>query len=388
MKKMITMILAAALLTGCNSAATQPMQPQNDFTMCGVTVTGDQADNQWHSGTPLTDIAEKLLKERYDEDFTAEQMVYYDEYSLCIRFQAHPVSDPDLVFRYGLTGQETPELSYDEYYTILHKGDVSALFAPTLSVIGLTEEDIDITCHLEKGTAATEAILRNGENHVYLNFPDEESAKAARDKRQEFCQRVLDCLHPRDTYFHTQVNGKTVPYDFSLCSGSEGELFFVNCWLDDKKFDKIPLNDIPAIICSERTYIEDVQTIVKFVDREGNFYSIDDEEFCHASNAKLIAALIDGELEKFRTGRTCDQETLMQQYYTLQEAANYGETALNEPTELPDVEDPKSAQASGYCVDSNGEFHTVTMYKYTCMTRIYSTNEKINELYKWFNKKE
>ena len=87
MKKIITIILAAALLTGCNSAATQPMQPQNDFTMCGVTVTGDQADNQWHSGTPLTDIAEKLLKERYDEDFTAEQMVYYDEYSLCIRFQ-------------------------------------------------------------------------------------------------------------------------------------------------------------------------------------------------------------------------------------------------------------------------------------------------------------
>ncbi|MBQ3916103.1 MAG: lipoprotein, partial [Ruminococcus sp.] len=39
MKKMITIILAAALLTGCNSAATQPMQPQNDFTMCGVTVT-------------------------------------------------------------------------------------------------------------------------------------------------------------------------------------------------------------------------------------------------------------------------------------------------------------------------------------------------------------
>ncbi|MBR2283123.1 MAG: hypothetical protein IJ874_01720 [Ruminococcus sp.] len=249
MKRLLIPLLCTLLLAGCANPVTGD-EFVSTVTIGGVEITGDTADSQPHTGTELTALAERLLKEKYGEDFRAAQTVYYDEFSLIVDITAHPVSDPELEFRVNIPYGETPEIRSDTYYTRLHEDEESEIFFSAISGMELPIEKLTVSDYIEPGTEISQDMFRGREIAVYIYLPDGDSAQQVIDERVEICRRVRDRLSPLSCNFFLKTgsgddhSAYTDYSSFMMCRNYQAEDGWyetaVVCWIDDE-FTALPV---------------------------------------------------------------------------------------------------------------------------------------------------
>ena len=118
---------------------------------------------------------------------------------------------------------------------------------------------------------------------------------------------------------------------------------------------------------------------VTFFDKEGNYYTSDNIDFCILS--------FEDKIEYFRSGgenikklpQTCGKAEIEKQSRLL-----YGlKSELEYPEVMPAVEAGESSLYGLYYGD-DGKLCTVTLHKNKCMTDIYSKDSTANEIYEWY----
>lgn len=119
---------------------------QESFTVGGIEVSASEA-YQTLTDTELTDAVERLLADKYGEEFCCEQYIYYEEFSLLMDLTAYPAADPELRFAVDVRGADQLELWWDKYYNELYREDVDRYIYEAVASDGIGQEEIFVNLH-------------------------------------------------------------------------------------------------------------------------------------------------------------------------------------------------------------------------------------------------
>lgn len=119
---------------------------QESFTVGGIEVSASEA-YQTLTDTELTDAVERLLSDKYGEEFCCEQYIYYEEFSLLMDLTAYPAADPELRFAVDVRGADQLELWWDKYYNELYREDVDRYIYEAVASDGIGQEEIFVNLH-------------------------------------------------------------------------------------------------------------------------------------------------------------------------------------------------------------------------------------------------
>lgn len=126
---------------------------------------------------------------------------------------------------------------------------------------------------------------------------------------------------------------------------------------------------------------------IGFYDRNGQFYTSDNQEVCSMRLRELVRAYEAGELEGKikRSWRTCDADELFENYRKLCEVSKneavkivYPDVDVGMPAVLDDI-----IEWYGIYYDKGGELQAICIHRRNI--RDYDTNnEQANEIYAWY----
>ncbi|MDE6714022.1 MAG: hypothetical protein K2K20_09820 [Lachnospiraceae bacterium] len=167
---------------------------QESFTVGGIEVSASEA-YQTLTDTELTDAVERLLEEKYGEEFCCEQYIYYEEFSLLMDLTAYPAADPELRFAVDVRGADQLELWWDKYYNELYREDVDRYIYEAVASDGIGQEEIFVNLHGMMTTTgvSAETFYQQGMN-IMICIPE--------DRVEEVQGSIQDIIE--DIYEKTQ----------------------------------------------------------------------------------------------------------------------------------------------------------------------------------------
>lgn len=144
--------------------------------------------------------------------------------------------------------------------------------------------------------------------------------------------------------------------------------------------------NVPDIVFMERVYNDNNGFIsIAFTDSNSNYYSSVDKEVCNLSFAELVDRYRSGGLDGRITQKGYyNTDGLRDNYEKLCNAVHQDDCDIVYPEMLPDVE-TESYSWYGLYYDENNELKSQIIHVNECMTSLYSANDTINEIYKWYN---
>lgn len=167
---------------------------QESFTVGGIEVSASEAD-QTLTDTELTDAVERLLSDKYGEEFCCEQYIYYEEFSLLMDLTAYPAADPELRFAVDVQGADQLELWWDKYYNELYRKDVDRYIYEAVASDGIGQEEIFLNLHgmMTTTEVSAETFYQQGMN-IMICIPE--------DRVEEVQDSIQDIIE--DIYASTQ----------------------------------------------------------------------------------------------------------------------------------------------------------------------------------------
>lgn len=167
---------------------------QESFTVGGIEVSASEA-YQTLTDTELTDAVERLLADKYGEEFCCEQYIYYEEFSLLMDLTAYPAADPELRFAVDVRGADQLELWWDKYYNELYREDVDRYIYKAVASDGIGQEEIFVNLHGMMTTAgvSAETFYQQGMN-IMICIPEHRVEEV-----QNSIQNIIE-----DIYANTQ----------------------------------------------------------------------------------------------------------------------------------------------------------------------------------------
>lgn len=167
---------------------------QESFTVGGIEVSASEAD-QTLTDTELTDAVERLLSDKYGEEFCCEQYIYYEEFSLLMDLTAYPAADPELRFAVDVRGADQLELWWDKYYNELYREDVDRYIYEAVASDGIGQEEIFLNLHgmMTTTEVSAETFYQQGMN-IMICIPE--------DRVEEVQDSIQDIIE--DIYASTQ----------------------------------------------------------------------------------------------------------------------------------------------------------------------------------------
>ncbi len=150
-----------------------PEGMQESFTVGGIEVSASEA-YQTLTDTELTDAVERLLEDKYGEEFCCEQYIYYEEFSLLMDLTAYPAADPELRFAVDVRGADQLELWWDRYYNELYREDVDRYLYEAAASDGIGQEEIFVNLHGMMTTTgvSAETFYQQGMN-IMICIPED-----------------------------------------------------------------------------------------------------------------------------------------------------------------------------------------------------------------------
>lgn len=167
---------------------------QESFTVGGIEVSASEA-YQTLTDTELTDAVERLLSDKYGEEFCCEQYIYYEEFSLLMDLTAYPAADPELRFAVDVRGADQLELWWDKYYNELYREDVDRYIYEAVASDGIGQEEIFLNLHgmMTTTEVSAETFYQQGMN-IMICIPE--------DRVEEVQDSIQDIIE--DIYASTQ----------------------------------------------------------------------------------------------------------------------------------------------------------------------------------------
>ena len=167
---------------------------QESFTVGGIEVSASEA-YQTLTDTELTDAVERLLADKYGEEFCCEQYIYYEEFSLLMDLTAYPVADPELRFAVDVRGADQLELWWDKYYNELYREDIDRYIYEAVASDGIGQEEIFVNLHgmMTTTEVSAETFYQQGMN-IMICIPE--------DRVEEVQGSIQDIIE--DIYEKTQ----------------------------------------------------------------------------------------------------------------------------------------------------------------------------------------
>lgn len=171
-----------------------PEGMQESFTVGRIEVSASEA-YQTLTDTELTDAVERLLADKYGEEFCCEQYIYYEEFSLIMDLTAYPAADPELRFGVDVRGADQLELWWDKYYNELYREDIDRYIYEAVASDGIGREEIFVNLHGMMTTAdvSKETFYQQGMN-IMICIPE--------DRVEEVQSSIQDIIE--DIYANTQ----------------------------------------------------------------------------------------------------------------------------------------------------------------------------------------
>jgi hypothetical protein len=146
-------------------------------------------------------------------------------------------------------------------------------------------------------------------------------------------------------------------------------------------------NDVNAVmpsivfICVNTS--EDGDTSLTFWDKNGNYYSCEENDITIYPFNELIEKFNSGDGNFIKLEQTCDIEQLQTNYETILEIADNADYEIVYTDELPDVE-ARSVGWYGLYYNSEGEICYLLLHIEKFMTQIYANDERANDIYRWY----
>ncbi len=171
-----------------------PEGMQESFTIGGIEVSASDA-YQTLTDTELTDAVERLLADKYGEEFCCEQYLYYEEFSLLMDLTAYPAADPELRFDVAVQGADQLELWWDKYYNELYREDIDRYLYEAAAADGIGQEEIFVNLHgmMTTTEVSAETFYQQGMN-IMICIPE--------DRVEEVQSSIQDIIE--DIYAVTQ----------------------------------------------------------------------------------------------------------------------------------------------------------------------------------------
>lgn len=143
--------------------------------------------------------------------------------------------------------------------------------------------------------------------------------------------------------------------------------------------------NMPNIVFIERVYNDNNGFInIAFTDSNGDCYTSTDKEVCSLDFEKLIEEYKSGGLDdRIMKSGSRSPEELRENYEKLCEIVHQNDCDIVYPEMLPDVE-TESYNWYGLYYDENNKLKSQIIHANDCMTSLYSANDTINEIYKWY----
>lgn len=162
---------------------------QESFTVGGIEVSASEAD-QTLTDTELTDAVERLLSDKYGEEFCCEQYIYYEEFSLLMDLTAYPAADPELRFAVDVRGADQLELWWDKYYNELYREDVDRYIYEAVASDGIGQEEIFLNLHgmMTTTEVSAETFYQQGMN-IMICIP-ENRVEEVQDSIQDIIEDI------------------------------------------------------------------------------------------------------------------------------------------------------------------------------------------------------
>ncbi len=152
----------------------------------------------------------------------------------------------------------------------------------------------------------------------------------------------------------------------------------------DNTSEEEPVN-MPDIVFIERVYNDNDGFIsIAFTDSDGDCYTSVDNEVCILDFEKLIEEYKSGSLDD-KIIKICSRnpDELRENYEKLCKTVHQNDCDIVYPDMFPDVE-TESYSWYGLYYDENDKLKSQIIHINKCMTSLYSENDTINEIYKWY----
>ncbi len=227
-RKIHTIVLTGAtlFLCACQYTAQSPGSAgsteifQESFTVGGIEVSASEGLNRTLTGTELTDAVEKLLADKYGEDFCCEQYLYYEETALNMELTAYPAAHPEFLFDVAVQGNDELEIWNDTYYNELYRKEIDAYVYEALKPYGILQGEMFVD-HLYMVTTtdiSTETFYRQPMS-IVISVPE--------DRVEEIGDNIQDII--ADIYARVQSE-----HDFWVYLCQDG----IHSW-EDFDYDRI-----------------------------------------------------------------------------------------------------------------------------------------------------
>lgn len=229
---------------------------QESFTVGGIEVSASEAD-QTLTDTELTDAVERLLSDKYGEEFCCEQYIYYEEFSLLMDLTAYPAADPELRFAVDVRGADQLELWWDKYYNELYREDVDRYIYEAVASDGIGQEEIFVNLHgmMTTTEVSAETFYQQGMN-IMICIP-ENRVEEVQDSIQDIIEDIYastqsehlfwiylctDEIHGWDEF---RYDGIWESYRVEYTEGSAG----VCLWDEQQPHLDVFLGSTPGLFC-------------------------------------------------------------------------------------------------------------------------------------------
>lgn len=123
---------------------------------------------------------------------------------------------------------------------------------------------------------------------------------------------------------------------------------------------------------------------IMFYDKNGTYYSSDDENVCNMDFKELVSEFSAGNLvENIEFHGNCEVEELFENYQKLCKVSEQKDLELRYPTEGPAVEEDVWTWYGLY-FDSQGELNALVYHKKDAFGDHMTNSKTANEIYEWY----
>lgn len=169
---------------------------------------------------------------------------------------------------------------------------------------------------------------------------------------------------------------------FRICAGAALCLLLTGCGQQHVMPEIVFLKRHSAAISGDAEE-SGSRNSVAFFDRNGQYYTCGDAAFVNQYDAELCRQFAEGNAPVTKSSISCDPAKLQTQYDRIMRVLP-DDPALDVPDALPAVE-ADSDYWYCLCPDADGQIQAFRIHANICMTDIYSTDETVNAVYKWYS---
>lgn len=155
------------------------------------------------------------------------------------------------------------------------------------------------------------------------------------------------------------------------------------CGCSARKYADMP--DIVFVCCRYYEYAADEndRRSVTFLDKNGNYYSVDDSGICALPFDELTEKFASDDEGFTLIGQKCGADEIEENYRKICDMAGISKYELKYPDALPTVQ-ADSAGWYGLYYDGSVKLCALPVHRQERMTDIYANDDRANEVYEWY----